>query len=142
MAPEPDDQQRNRFGERLRIEVLRDPVIEAVGHAPHSMYSRRYYLPLIGPSSLLCAQILTEGLTHQPDGYELDVAFLGAVLGLPGKAGRSPIVARTLDRLARFGLAHHHPGLTLYRVRLTWPPLTRRQLAHLPPPLAALHPAA
>ncbi|MEW6474303.1 MAG: hypothetical protein AB1679_18785 [Actinomycetota bacterium] len=103
---------------------------------------RFYYLPLVGPSSLLCAEILSEGLAHQPDGYEIEVAFLGAVLGLPGKAGRSSAITRTLDRLTRFGLARHHPAQSLYRVRLAWPPLTRRQLTRLPPALAALHPAS
>jgi hypothetical protein len=127
--------------DRLRIEALRDPVLEAVGHLPGSAYCRRYYLPILGPSSLLCAELLAEWLADQPDGYEVDVAFLGAALGLPGKGGRSPSIARTLDRLTRFGLARHHPDHSLYRVRLAWPPLSRRQLAHLPPPLAILHPA-
>jgi hypothetical protein len=142
MAPQTNGHQNNDYAERLRIEALRDPVIEAVGHQPSSPYSRRYYLPLIGPSSFLCAEILTGGLSEQPDGYEVDVAFLGAVLGLPGTAGRSSSIARTLNRLIRFGLARHHPAQALYRVRLAWPPLTRRQQAHLPPPLAALHPGA
>src|SRR5713101_7746360 len=65
MAPQPTDDEMS-FRERLRIEALRDPVVETVGHQPHSAYSRRYYLPLIGPSSLLCAEFLAEGLTHQP----------------------------------------------------------------------------
>jgi hypothetical protein len=112
MASESSDQQRNRFGGQLRIEALRDPVIEAAGHEAGSAYRRRYYLPLIGPSSLLCAEILSEGLTHQPDGYELDVAVLGAVLGLPGKVGRSSTVARTLARSTAWpGLAS--PATTL-----------------------------
>ena len=142
MSPQPHNEDISGFGERLQVEVLRDPVVETLGHQPHSAYSRRYYLPLIGPSSLLCAELLTAGLTHQPDGYEVDLAFLGAALGLPGRGGRSSTVARTLRRLARFGLARHHPGHALYRVRLAWPPLTGRQLAHLPPLLAELHPAA
>ena len=86
--------------------------------------------------------MLTEGLEHRPGGYDIDVAFLGAALGLSGNTGRSSSIARTLDRLTRFGLARHHPDHSLYRVRLAWPPLNRRQLAHLPSPLAALHPAS
>jgi hypothetical protein len=128
------------MNDHLRIEALRDPVVEAVGHRPGSPYCRRYYLPVLGPSSLLCAEILTDWLAEQPDGYEVEVSLLGAVLGLPGKGGRSSSIARTLDRLTRFGLARHHPAHSLYRVRLAWPPLTRRQLAHLPP-RAVLHPA-
>jgi hypothetical protein len=142
MQAHTDESQIISLENRLRIEALRDPVVETVGHLPGSAYSRRYYLPILGPSSLLCAEILTEWLADRPDGYDVEVAFLGAVLGLPGKSGPSSSIARTLDRLARFGLARHHPAHSLYRVRLAWPPLTRRQLAHLPPPLAVLHPAS
>lgn len=138
MTPKPDN--TPHLPERLRIESLRDPLVEALGHPPGSAYSRRYYLPLIGPSSLICAELLSDGLAHQPDGYDVSVSALGSALGLPGRDGRN--LARTLQRLVRFGLARHHPALDVYRVRLAWPPLTQRQVAHLPPPLAALHPAA
>jgi hypothetical protein len=132
----------HRFAPRLRVEAFHDPVVEAAGHRPGSAYARRYWLPLIGPSAALCGEFLYEVLSRQPDGFEVDLTFLGAALGLPGRAGRSSTIARTLDRLTRFKLARHHPAQTLYRVRLAWPPLTRRQLAALPAPLAARHPAA
>jgi hypothetical protein len=132
----------HRFANRLRIEPFRDPVVEQVGHEPDSVYSRCYWLPLVGPATFLCGGVLTDGLGRQPDGYEIDVALLGAALGLTGGTGRSSTIARTLDRMTRFGLARHHPTQALFRVRLAWPPLTRRQLAALPAALALLHPAA
>ena len=126
----------------LRIEALRDPVIEVVGHNPRSAYVRRYWLPLTGPATLLLAETLLDGLDRHPNGYEVDLMLLGASLGLPGQGRRSSTIVRTLHRLERLGLARHHPAHGLYRVRSAWPPLNRHQLAKLPAPLAALHPAA
>ncbi|MGH9164562.1 MAG: hypothetical protein ACRDZW_03475 [Acidimicrobiales bacterium] len=129
---------------RLRIEALRDELVEALGHDPRSAYARRFWLPLVGPSALVAAGTLVGGLERSPDGFEVDVALLGRALGLPGTAGANAKIVRTLARLARFGLAdaHANGAVPLLRVRTAWPPLTVRQLGRLPAFLAEVHPAA
>lgn len=129
---------------RLRVEALADAVVEAHGHDPRSAYARQFWLPLVGPSTLLAAGALVAGLEHSPAGFEVELARLGRALGVPGAAGGNAKIARTLERLARFGLAEVHAttGIPLLRVRRSWPPLTARQLGRLPGFLVRLHPAA
>lgn len=119
--------------DQLWIEAMPDPLVEALGHAPGSAYTRRYWLPIIGPSALLAAERLTLGLSQAPDGFRIDVDLLGRSLGIGGRSGRNSTIVRTLTRLTQFGLARYHPGPTpLLRVRTAWAPLTRRQLERLP----------
>lgn len=119
--------------DQLWIEAWPDPLVEALGHTPGSAYSRRWWLPIIGPSTLLAAERLTQELAEHPDGFRLDVDLLGRSLGVGGRGGRHSTIVRTLTRLTQFGLARYHPGPTaLLRVRTVWPPLTRRQLERVP----------
>ncbi len=128
---------------QLHVEAWRDEVVESHGHDPRSPYVTRFWLPIIGPSSLMTAGFLVESLEHSPDGFDVEVEHLGLALGLPGKGGGHSKIARTLDRLTQFGLARfHQASMPLYRVRLAWPPLTQRQLGRLPNFLAELHSAA
>jgi hypothetical protein len=129
--------------ERLWIQPWRDDLVEALGHDPRSRYAHQYWLPIVGPSALVAAHALVAGLEASPDGFEIDVLAFGRSLGLPGRAGPNARITRTLDRLTQFSLAAYHPlRPPLYRVRLKWPPLTRRQVERLPEFLAAVHPAA
>ena len=139
----PDERRRIESASSLRIEAWRDPVVEAHGHDPRSAYASQYWLPIVGPSSLVAARSLVDGLERSPDGYEVVLVALGQALGLPGKAGAQSKIARTLNRIAQFGFAQFHAtAVPVYRVRLAWPPLTQRQLTRLPGFLAELHPAA
>lgn len=127
----------------LRVEAFRDQLVESLGHHPRSPYTSRFWLPIVGPSALVAAGWLVDGLEASPDGFEVDLVALGQALGLPGRSGNHAKIVRTLDRLAQFGLAEFHPGpAALYRVRLAWPPLTQRQLSRLPDSLVETHSAA
>lgn len=128
----------------IRVEALVDELVEAHGHDPRGPYARRFWLPLVGPSTLLTAGLLVGGLERSPAGFWVDLARLGQALGLPGAAGANAKIVRTLDRLVRFGLAQCHAGgpVPLLRVRTAWPSLTARQLSRLPSFLAEVHPAA
>ena len=127
----------------LRIEAWPDPLVEAHGHDPRSSYVSRFWLAIVGPSALVSARFLVDGLEHSPSGYDVELVALGQALGLPGRGGSQSKIARTLDRLVAFGLASFHAtSPPLYRVRRAWPPLTQRQLARLPAFLAELHPVA
>ena len=138
-------EQRRHGGDAglLRIEAWRDDVVEAPGHHPRSPYASRFWLPIVGPSSLVTAGWLVEALSAAPGGLDVDLVALGQALGLPGRAGGQAKIVRTIDRLAQFGLVQLHPASTpLLRVRLAWPPLTQRQLSRLPAFLMERHSAA
>lgn len=143
MSSASDQRRRLAAVSSLRIEAFPDPVVEAHGHDPRSAYASKFWLPIIGPGSLVAARALVEGLEHSRAGYDVDLVMLGHALGLPGKVSNHSKIVHTLDRLATFGLASFHGASTpLYRVRLAWPPLTQRQLARLPAFLVELHRAA
>src|SRR3989442_615882 len=110
----------------LRVEVWADELVEAHGHDPRAPYALRYWLPTVGPSCLLAARVLLDGLAASPQGYDIAVVALGQTLGPPGNGGSHARITRPLARLAAFELAIVPPTATpLYRVRRAWPPLTQ-----------------
>lgn len=144
MRPHPPVRSALADASGIRVEALVDELVEAHGHDPRGPYARRFWLPLVGPSTLLAAGFLVGALERSPTGHWVDLARLGQALGLPGVGGANAKIVRTLDRLVRFGLAELHAGrpVPLLRVRTAWPPLTARQLSRLPSFLAEIHPAA
>lgn len=130
----------NAITPTLEIESWHDPVIDHGAHDPRSDYANTFWLPILGPSAMAVARKLMEHIERHPDGNELVVADLACAVGLAGRLydgtpGRNSRIVATLLRLHQFGLAQHHargqrPGL--YRVRVTWPPLTMRQAERLP----------
>ena len=126
----------------LVVEALPDPVVEAAGHDPRSAYAHDYWLPILGPSALAVTRKLIERLEADGERTTVDVVELAASVGLGSNAGltRNSRIVATLDRLCQFGLAQAHSGpggITLYRVRTAWAPLTRRQAERLPARLQA-----
>ena len=123
--------------EVLVVVPLADPLVESLGHAPHSTYAETYWLPLLGPSALWAMRRLAALAQAEPAGATLRLAELGPELGLGAGTGRSSPLVRTLARLVLFNMAEidrHSPAL---RVRLAVPPLAARHLRRLPEHLAA-----
>jgi hypothetical protein len=114
-----------------------DPVIDSWGIDPASSYSRSGWLPIIGPSSWLVWSTVAEQLRHEhPVTWRLE--DLAQAHGLGSRIVRSSPIVRTLVRLQQFYLVRAtESGLLL--VRMSVPPLTRRQLARLPSFVAQLH---
>lgn len=98
-----------------------------------------YWLPIIGPTSLLCARRLVSWLDKETSivvGLDVLAGMLG--LGVQTGRGRSAPLPRSLNRLCAFGLAQWvaaGDALDL-RVRRTWAPLTQVQIRRLPEALA------
>jgi hypothetical protein len=115
-----------------------DPVLEEVGFDPRAPYVERYWLPALGPSTVLLARLLAEAFDADPEGFELDLAVAATRLGLGGNAkGRLSPFARAFQRLTAFGWAEVNPyGLS---VRRFVPPLAPRQVMRLHPALVADH---
>jgi len=121
---------RERIGLPTAITVVpwRDPVGEATGHRPGSAYVEAVWLPLLGPSATWAWQRLARIATaHSP--VRLDVAELAAGIGLGGRLGPTSTMARTLERLERFG-ALRRSG-EVFAVRLALPELPESRVARL-----------
>ena len=122
----------------LAIRPWPDPVIDTLGHDPRSLYVERFWLPTLGPTSLLLLRRIAAGLDEHPEGIQLDLGELSQALGLGhAKATRRRCV-RSLDRLIQFDLAcgEREHG---YAVRRTVPPVNRRHVGRLPAPLQDEH---
>ena len=122
----------------LAIRPWPDPVIDTLGHDPRSLYVERFWLPTLGPTSLLLLRRIAAGLDEHPDGLRLDVAELSQALGLGHREGASSPLVRSLDRLAQFDLACGAPDGT-YAVRRNVPPVNRRHVRRLPERLRDEH---
>lgn len=124
---------------RITVHAWADPVVDAVGIEPRGdNYFETFWTPIVGPSTVLLVRRLALALAVSPDGLDLDVAELGASLGLQGGVGRNSPVMRTLDRACGFKLARQIDATTI-EVRRKVPPLTRVQVARLPEPMQRAH---
>jgi hypothetical protein len=122
----------------LRVVTFTDPLVDRLGHRVDSVYVEAYWLPVIGPASVLAARRLAAWLEASADGeVVVSLEELGRSLGLSGQVTRNAPVVRTLRRLADFGLAGY--GADRYALRLRVPPLPARYLARLPEPLQLAH---
>ncbi|MHB8295765.1 MAG: hypothetical protein ACYDH5_14305 [Acidimicrobiales bacterium] len=124
-------------GHPLTIVRWRDPVVDTYGHDPRSPYTETFWLPVLGPSTVLLLRRLARLMENREGPFELDMALTARSLGLPGMGRHSPF-ARSLTRCVQFRLAQPEEPGTL-GVRKMLPSLTTRQVAGLPGPLAHLH---
>ena len=122
----------------LSIESWRDPVIDELGHDPRSSYVERFWLPVLGPSTIWFLRQLADRLDAQPDGFELDLVETAQSLGVGMRGGRHSPMLKTVERSCRFGAARMI-GSTGLAVRHRLAPLTRAQTERLPRRLAEEH---
>jgi hypothetical protein len=113
--------------------------VGAHGYPAGSDYVRTFWLPIVGPSSLLAHELLAGVARRRPDGVDLDVDDLAARLGLGHVGGRHCPIARTLRRLGDFGLADVDLDGGIVAVHLALPALHRGHLRRLPGSLRDLH---
>jgi hypothetical protein len=116
-----------------------DPIVDSVGHDLRSPYAERFWLPVLGPSTLLLLRRLAERFAEQPTGFELDVSEAAAELGMGSLVGRNGAFANTLARTVQFGAATTFGGGLAVRRRL--PFLPDRHVIRLTEPLRAAHAA-
>jgi hypothetical protein len=105
---EPSPQQvGNNRGLQPQVELRAwiDPVVEAHGFGPLSQYVEVCWLPTLGPTSTLAYRRLGCWAEAQPEGSEIDDVDLAVSLGLGEGLGRNSLIARSLGRLVRFGVA-------------------------------------
>lgn len=122
----------------LTIRPLPDPVIDAVGFDPRSDYVERFWLGILGPSTLLLLRRIAGALDQHPGGFPLPLADTARELGLGHMGGRNNPFMRALGRLCQFDMAQP-TGEGVLAVRRRVPPLNRRQIVHLPDTLQRAH---
>ena len=123
--------------ERFTVRRWADPVVDRWGFPVRSVYTETVLLPVLGPSSVLCLRRLGSWALAKPDGMDVDTRQLARDLGLGDNLSRNSRIAKTLDRLCQFELAHWVGGDLA--VRTVVAPLPERQLARLSPELVGLH---
>ena len=101
----------------------RNPVLETLGHDPRSPAAEAGWLNRLGPAAMCAHRRIVSLLEVVGDGHAVPLAGLAADLGLPGGTGQNTKIIRTLDRLARYGIAT--PRADSLAVALALPP-TRR----------------
>ncbi len=114
-----------------------DPVIDTLGHDPRSLYVETFWLPTLGPTSLLLLRHLAAVFDERPGGTELEIAPTAQRLGLGHRDGASSPLVRSLARLEQFDLACRTDDG--YAVRRTVPPVNRRHVRRLPEDLQTEH---
>lgn len=114
----------------LTIEAWSDPVIDEVGHDPRSAYAERFWLPILGPSTIWFLRRVVDQLDEEPHGYSLDLVETARSLGVGMRGGRNSPMLKTVERSCRFGAARMHGG-SLLEVRRRLAPLSRSQVERL-----------
>lgn len=127
------------IAEQVVFSVQFEPDRSLAGFTLDDYYVERFWLPTLGPSSVLLARRLYRDLTYRPPGSvgsvavtlaysEADFADLAGCLGI-----KLSMLRRTLDRLVGFSVlgAPASPGGPHLLPR-KWPPLRAGQLARLP----------
>jgi hypothetical protein len=122
----------------IAVEPWSDPVIDELGHDPRSPYVERFWLAILGPSTVWLLRRLADGLDREPDGFTLDLQETARSIGVGLRGGRSSPFFRSVDRSCRFGAARFVAEDTL-AVRRKLPPLTQRQVGRLPAVLQREH---
>jgi hypothetical protein len=122
----------------LSVEPWPDPVIDQLGHDPRSIYVERFWLSILGPSTVWLLRRLAEQLDDAPDGFTLDLAETAQALGVGSRGGPNSPFMRSIDRSCRFGAARYVAHQTL-AVRRKLAPLNRPQIQRLPPSLQDEH---
>ncbi|MEZ5171917.1 MAG: hypothetical protein R3A49_14425 [Acidimicrobiia bacterium] len=120
----------------ITIQPWPDKVIDVIGHDPRSHYVEKFWLPTLGPTSLLLLRHLATRFDQSPEGIEIRLASTSQALGVGAREGASSPLVRSLTRLAQFDLACDD-GRGTVAVRRNVPPVNRRHLKRLPADLRA-----
>jgi hypothetical protein len=123
----------------LRVAPWHDSLIDRLGFDPRSTYVEAYWLSTLGPSTTWLLRRLAQGLDAHPAGFELDLPACARELGLGDGGGRHSPFARALARLVQFEIARWQPSHATLEVRRHVPPLSRKQVLHLPDALRLRH---
>jgi len=129
----------NETPHALAVRPWPDSVLDQVGHDPRSPYVERFWLGVLGPSSVVFLRKLATELEANPAGFDLPLVETARTLGLGMRGGRNSPFLRTINRCAQFRMVHLDESDHVLLVRRKLPPLTRGQVTRLPEPLQLEH---
>ncbi|MBS1838021.1 MAG: hypothetical protein JST64_10030 [Actinobacteria bacterium] len=115
-----------------------DPGLATRGVDPRDPYVERFWLSVLGPSTVLLLRRFARGFDEQPTGFRVGTADTALALGLGRGIGRSSPIMRTVDRAATFGMLRRR-GEDHLEVRTHMPLLAARHVDQLAPVLRRLH---
>lgn len=115
-----------------------DPVIDVVGYDAAGDYPERFWMPIMGPSSVALLRRLNSELERAPEGFPLDLGEAARWLGVATRTDPRGTIVRTVERCCTFGLARS-AGHRHLAIRRFVPPLSYRQIRHLPDGLREEH---
>ena len=123
--------------ERILVSAWPDPTLDTLGHDPRSVYVEKFWLSILGPSSLLLLRRLALRLEASPGGFEIDPVAWAFELGLGMRGGKNGPFWRSIERTTRFNATYRQGDRLLVRRKLA--PLNLHQVDKLPPHLQAAH---
>lgn len=106
-------------------------------HDVRTAYVEGFWLPMLGPSSLVMLRRLGRWLETEPC-VEVEVEAFAECLGLGRGSSEYAPIRRTLRRLVQFNIATS-PAVDCWLVRTQLPTLTPRQVKRLPVKLRVAH---
>ena len=124
--------------EQLHVTPWHDPVVDAVGHDLRSPYVERYWLALLGPSTVLLLRRLAIGLAEHPDGFVVDLEETARSIGLGLRGGAGGPFLRAVARTGQFHISRP-AGEGAIEVRTRVQTLTHHQVSRLPQQLQEEH---
>lgn len=115
-----------------------DHALEVRGVDPRSHYAERFWLPILGPSTMWLLRHFAWRLERLPNGADLVLADAARSVGLGDRAGRHAPLFRTLGRAIDFGMIRVEASATISS-RRRLPLVSPRQLSRFPDSLRLCH---
>ena len=116
--------------ETVNVLPWEDPSVDALGFDARSEYAETFWLPILGPSTLLLLRNIAQRFESEPDGFVLDIPATADALGIGSRAGRNSAFHRSINRIVTFSMARTIDDTTI-AVRLMLPPLHSGQVRRL-----------
>lgn len=124
--------------EALNVLPWEHPSLERVTFDARSEYAETFWLPVLGPSTLLLLRNIAQRFDTEPDGLVLNIAMTADALGIGSRSGRNSAFHRSINRIVNFGMARTVDDSTI-AVRRALPPLHSGQIRRLSPRRRRLH---
>lgn len=116
--------------EAVNILPWLDAAMDDVGFDARSEYAEAFWLPILGPSTLLLLRNIAQRFEAEPDGLTLHIAATADALGIGSRAGRNSAFHRSINRIVTFGMARTIDDNTI-AVRRMLPQLHSGQVRRL-----------
>jgi len=116
--------------ENVNILPWEDPNADKIGFDARSDYAETFWLPVLGPSTLLLLRNIAQRFDDEPDGVLLSIPETARALGIGSRSGRNSAFHRSINRMVNFSMARTIDDSTL-AVRRILPPLHSGQVRRL-----------